>query len=215
MSNGNPPPTREGDWIYLNSMGAWTDAAGHISQSDVWSWPSEYSGKIYEDGELIYDAPASAYLSEKLSPGAHHLKVVTETHRENAFWKLSTAVKTSWEFDTDTPAGQYAILPMLGISYQMPGLSSTDTAPRGGYDFGVKFSMPNGVKTRPIVDSSIEISWDGGQTWAPAKVTGSSDTVVNLHVRNHHGGHASLRVSATDAKGRTVSQEITNAYTVK
>ena len=75
--------------------------------------------------------------------------------------------------------------------------------------------MPNGVKTRPIVDSSIEISWDGGQTWAPAKVTGSSDTVVNLHVRNHHGGHASLRVSATDAKGRTVSQEITNAYAVK
>ncbi len=34
-------------------------------------------------------------------------------------------------------------------------------------------------------------------------------------MRNESGGQASLRVSATDAAGRTVTQEITDAYAVR
>ena len=68
-------------------------------------------------------------MAQSLSPGTHRLRVVTETHRENAFWRQSTAVKTSWEFDSEPATGHYAVLPMLGISYQLPELSSTNAAP--------------------------------------------------------------------------------------
>ena len=75
--------------------------------------------------------------------------------------------------------------------------------------------MPDTVETQPVVKRSVDISWDGGQTWQPAKLTKCGDTSCNVEVSNQPGGQASLRVSATDAAGRTVTQQITDAYAVK
>ena len=49
---------------------------------------------------------------------------------------------------------------------------------------------------------------------APA-TTKCGDTSCKAQVRNEAGGHASLRVSATDAEGRTVIQQIIDAYAVR
>jgi len=105
------------------------------------------------------------------------------------------------------------VLPMLGIDYVMP-LSSTNSAPAGRYDFTVRFSMPDTVALLPIVKRRIDVSWDGGQTWGPA-TTRCGDTSCKVRVRNEAGGRASLRVSATDTAGRTVTQEVTDAYAVR
>ncbi len=106
-----------------------------------------------------------------------------------------------------------SVLPMLGVDLRMP-LSTTGTAPAGRYAFDVAFAMPNGVKTLPVVDRSVEISWDGGQTWKQAGLSDCGKTSCHVEVTNRAGGKASLRVKATDAGGRTVSQEIVNAYAV-
>ena len=137
-----------------------------------------------------------------------------EAQPDDPFWQRSTAIRTEWGFDSEQPAGPYAVLPMLGINYQLPGLSSTTTAPAGEYAFDVKLSMPDTVETRPVVQRSVEISWDGGATWRSAKLTKCDDTSCKAHVDNQPGGQASLRVSATDDARRTVTQEITNAYAV-
>ena len=94
-------------------------------------------------------------------------------------------------------------------------LSSTNSAPAGRYDFTVAFSMPDTVKAPRIVKRSVDISWDGGQTWRPAKLTKCGDTSCKVEVRNEAGRQASLRVAATDALGRTVSQQVIDAYAVK
>ena len=102
---------------------------------------------------------------------------------------------------------------MLGVDYRMP-LSATGTAPAKPLRLRGGFAMPNGVKTLPVVERSVEISWDGGQTWKQAGLSDCGKTSCHVEVTNKAGGKASLRVKATDAGGRTVSQEIVNAYAV-
>ena len=138
---------------------------------------------------------------------------VTETKRENLFWQRSTRVTTEWGFTSDTPDDFLEVLPMLGVDYRM-SLSATGTAPAKRFGFDVAFAMPNGVKTLPVVKRSVEISWDGGQTWKQADLRDCGKTSCHVEVTNKAGGQASLRVRATDAGGRTVSQEIVNAYAV-
>ncbi len=146
-------------------MGAFTDAAGHLANSDIFS--AEYNGKIYVDDVLEHDIFASVFMNTTIPAGDHRIRVVTDIQRKNLFWQLSTGIKTEWTFESDQPQDCLQVLPMLGIDYVMP-LSSTNSAPAGRYDFTVRFSMPDTVEMRPIVKRSVDISWDGGQTWRPA-----------------------------------------------
>jgi hypothetical protein len=210
VTNGSPPPVREGDEMFL-SQGAFTDAAGHWADSDQFN--DAFSGKIYADDELVLDKWASVFMNTTVPAGKHRYRVVTDTQRENPFWQLSTQVKTEWGFDSDTPKGARDVLPMLGVDYGM-ALSSTNSAPTGRYSFSVAFRMPDGVTTLPVVTPSVQLSWDDGKTWSKAKTRchGSSCTVT---VTNRAGGRASLRAAAADAAGRTVSQDVIRAYTVR
>ena len=139
--------------------------------------------------------------------------MVTDIQRENLFWQLSTGIKTEWGFDSDTAGGlSCEVLPMLGIDYLMP-LSSTNTAPAGRYHFTVVPDARNGrdaadrqAERRPLVGRRPDLASADDQC---------GDTSCKAHVRNRAGGHASLRVSATDTAGRTVTQEVIRAYAVR
>ena len=210
VTNGSPPPVREGDEMFL-SQGAFTDAAGHWANSDQFT--DAFSGQIYADDELVLDMFASVFLNTQVPAGKHRYKVVTDTQRENPFWQLSTRVRTEWGFDSDTPKGERDILPMLGVDYRMP-LSSTNSAPAGKFTFTVAFTMPNGVTTKPVVKPTVQLSWDDGKTWSPAR-TRCAGTSCTVDVANRAGGKASLRVKAADTAGRTVSQDVVRAYSVR
>ena len=210
LSNGNPPPVHEGNWLYL-SQGAYTDAAGHHANSDMFG--DQYSGKIYVDDKLVLDMFASVFLNQRIPTGKHRIKVATDIQRENPFWQLTTRLKTEWGFDTDTPTGARDVLPMIGVDYRM-ALSSTNTAPAGKYSFTVAFTMPDTLTTLPVVNPTVQLSWDDGKTWtSPTKTCTATSCTVN--VTNVAGGKASLRVQAADTAGRTVSQDVIRAYAVK
>jgi hypothetical protein len=210
LTNGGPPPVRENDEFFLG-MGAVSDAAGHSAHSDVFS--NEFSGQIYADGDLLLDTFASVFMNNEVPAGKHRYRIVTDLNRQNLFWQLSTRVKTEWGFDSDTPKNFRDVLPMLGIDYRL-ALSSTNSAPAGKYAVGITFAMPNGVTTLPVTKHSLAISWDGGKTWKATALT-CGTTKCTGQVVNRHGAKASLRVRATDSAGRTVSQDIISAYSVR
>jgi hypothetical protein len=223
LSNGAPPPVREicidpdicgqpRDEMFL-SMGAFTDAAGHLGHSDIFS--NEYRGRIWADGDLVLDMFASVFMNTEVPPGNHLFKVKSQTDRQSLFWNLSTAITTTWTFRSNTPSAKQMrrALPMLGIDYAME-LSPTNMAPAGPYSFGISFAMPNGIKTAPIAHRSVDISWDGGRHWKAVKLSSCTEVACTAAVHNKVGGSASLRVKATDAGGRTVAQKIVDAYAV-
>jgi hypothetical protein len=210
LTNGAPPPVRENDELFL-FQGAFTDAAGHMANSDPFS--NEFNGKIYADDDLVLDMFASVFMNTTVPAGRHRYRVITDTQRQNPFWQLSTRVRTEWGFDSDTPDHFRDIVPMLGVDYRMP-LSSTNSAPPGRFRFTVAFAMPNGVTTLPVVKPTVQLSWDDGKTWRSSRIS-CTGTACDVEVTNLHGRKASLRVSASDTAGRTVSQEVIRAYSVR
>src|SRR4029079_396056 len=91
VANGSPPPTREGDELFV-TVGSYTDAAGHLANSDIFS--NEFSGQIYVDDKLELDMFASVFMNTTIPAGDHRIRVVAETQRENRFWQRSTDVRT-------------------------------------------------------------------------------------------------------------------------
>ena len=59
----------------------------------------------------------------------------------------------------------------------------------------------------------MEASWNGGATWSPA-ATRCKGAACTVQIRNPGSGSASLRVTATDAAGRSVVQTVGDAYGV-
>jgi hypothetical protein len=59
----------------------------------------------------------------------------------------------------------------------------------------------------------VDASWNGGTTWSPATARCKLASCT-VQVRNPGSGSASLRVTATDAAGRSVVQTVIDAYGV-
>ncbi len=211
VTNGAPPPVREGGWLYF-SHGAFTDAAGHYSNSDLWT--QEYSGTISIDGEPVYTTDWSTFLNERIPAGDHDVVVDTHAHRKNHFWQLSTDIRTRWAFRSEQPTGARSVLPMLGVDYRME-LSGSNSAPQGQYRFEVAFPMPEGVTASPLAHRSLDVSWDQGATWEPLALKDCGKGACSVTVRNRAGAKASLRARADDTLGRSVEQTIIDAYAVR
>ena len=66
----------------------------------------------------------------------------------------------------------------------------------------------------PITAATVAVSFDGGATWTPAKVTGSAGHyAVSWPNTGAAGSAPSLRVTARDAAGNAIDQTIEKAYT--
>jgi hypothetical protein len=64
-----------------------------------------------------------------------------------------------------------------------------------------------------VTRAAVSVSFDGGKTWHPAKVTGH-DGSYTATFRAPAGTKVSLRTSAADAAGGSVTETLPNAYQV-
>ena len=209
LTNGAPPPVREGDEMFI-SLGAFTDSAGHIGQSDMFS--PEYTGRLYADDELVLEAGASIFLNTAVPAGKSDYRLVTRFDRQNIFWQRSTSIRSSWLFSSDTPTGARDVLPLLSADYHMP-LDQNGRAESGRFKIGVDCALPEGVTPSRVTDAMLKISWNGGDTWRSTDLScqaGSCSAVVD----NKSKGSATVKVKATDKAGHVVKQTVVNAYTV-
>lgn len=204
-------PVRIDNDIYLG-FGAFTDSDGHMADTDIFS--PEFTGKIYQDGELWTQVPSSVSMGATVKPGKHDFRAVFNTKRNNPFWQLSNHIRTVWKFSSRTAHGAPKVLPVLGINYRMK-LSDRNLARPGKFKFRMLFEMPNGVTTLPITHRSIDISWNGGDKWDRLAPEHCSDTACVFQVNNRPGRAASFKVSASDSVGHGVKQILINAYGVR
>ena len=67
-----------------------------------------------------------------------------------------------------------------------------------------------------VTQLTVEVSYDGGQTWQQAQVQKQPDgsyRVTATHPK--HADEVSLRVSASDSDGNTVVQTLPEAFSVR
>jgi hypothetical protein len=116
------------------------------------------------------------------------------------------------------PTGPCQILPVLTLNYQL-ATSETDTssAPVQHLRLTVGHLTYDGHGSHaPITSATVAVSFDGGTTWQPA-VVGGHDGHYKVTWKNPAaaaGTSPDLRVTATDAAGGSITQTITNAYTI-
>jgi hypothetical protein len=116
-----------------------------------------------------------------------------------------------------TPAPACQILPALTLNYQLNGLDGENTShsPVQSLVLNVGHLSYGGVGSRAHIDSAqVSVSFDNGATWKNVATHGADGVYAALWANPAAGSPVELKVTATDCLGGSITQTITNPYTV-
>jgi len=161
----------------------------------------------------------------KLSRGPSAIRFVLAGSRTGAPYPLSTADKTVWTWKSAHESGvtipkgwtcadgtrSCAAEPLLALDYAVAGLGLTGTAPAGAQVIRIQVGHQQLAAASKITSVTAQVSLDDGATWQPAQVSGSGATRYAVFSAPA-GSHVTLKVTAADAAGGTISETITRGY---
>jgi hypothetical protein len=137
-----------------------------------------------------------------------------ESHRDTAWWPLSTDVTTEWGF-TSASTQAPTILPLLQLDYGVTGLDELNTGGRSTR-LQLKVSHQDGSTGGTVQGLKLWSSSDGGTSWSPVRVaTGKKAGEYSATVTAPAGSTSvSLRSQAWDDAGSTFSETVVDAWAV-
>lgn len=199
--------TRTGDRVLVRPSWFGGPAGQRRGSSEV---DTRYAVSLFRDGVPVgettdaigdFTAPAAA--------GNYRLDIAAD---RGAPATLSTSVKTSWTFRSEhTDDSVPTRLPLSAILFA-PVLDAYNSAP-GGRLFAVPVTVQRqaGSAAGAVASLTVEASYDDGASWRPAAVAGG------IAVLSHPagGGFVSLRGTAVDTAGNTVTQTVIHAYRLR
>ncbi|USQ81501.1 S8 family serine peptidase [Ornithinimicrobium faecis] len=176
--------------------------------------------RVIADGEEVIESNI-AYGTLDIPADATDYRVEYEVDNNVPWAQLSRHAKTAWTYQSAPPAeGEARIEPLLTVDYDLDvDLQNRLPAPserKGPLTVGFTVGHQAGAQSLPVVDASLDVSYDGGETWRAIKnlreVEGNQ-FVANLpsNLPKGNDGTLSLRMSATDSAGSTVEQEVLRA----
>jgi subtilisin family serine protease len=211
--DGKPVPVgyRQGDKITLSiPMFADSDPAN----ASVFDRTNLGSTVLLKDGKEIgrrNDRPALGTFDVPRGPGRYTL--IADANRPQSSTMvppLSTKTRAEWTFTTGGGTNDRAALPLLDVRFDIP-LDDHNTAIAGKpLSSKVTVAHQPGSRQSWVRDVSVEISFDEGKTWQRVNVRGD-----RLDLPAGPAGFASLRATARDTDGNSVTETITRAYAIK
>ncbi|WP_199714743.1 S8 family serine peptidase [Micromonospora radicis] len=201
--------TRQGDVITL-AVPMHSDAAGHPggSLADV------SRTALYRNGKLVGEGPEHGWGQFEVPAGKATYRL--ETSAKRSFTDLGTEVATTWTFRSRQVRGDEPVRLPVGLIRFAPRLDANNAAPAGrSFVIPVQVQRQSGASAGRTRSLTVEVSYDGGRTWQRAKVkkVGSGWQATVRHPRG--AGHVSLRASAEDSTGSTVTQRTIQAYRLR
>jgi hypothetical protein len=169
-----------------------------------------------------------------LSPHPGTVRFVLDSGGSGPIFALTTSSQTVWtwrsapESGGTLPAGwtctagfagqlhpthACAVEPMMTLGYAVAGLSLTGSAPAGTQVLHVSAGHLELANAAKVTGAKVAVSFDGGKTWQQATVTGSGGSYT-ASFKAPAGAKVSLRTSAADAAGGTITETLINAYQV-
>nr|WP_239531361.1 S8 family serine peptidase [Micromonospora sp. PPF5-6] len=201
--------TRNGDTIAVG-LPLFSDAAGHAGASLT---EAEQTA-LYRDGELVGESPYGGYGEFEVPAGAADYRLETSARR--GFTDLSTEVTATWTFRSRHVAGDDWIpLPAMAVRFAPP-LAVDNSAPAGRtFTIPVTVERQPGAPAAKVAKLTVDVSYDGGQTWRKADLhkQGAGWAAVVRHPAGP--GYVSLRATARDSAGNTVTERIIQAYRLR
>jgi subtilisin family serine protease len=200
---------REGDTINAK-LPMFSDSAGHSGFAG-----SSDTGDtvLYAEGKEIARSGKPGDGQFTVPAGVANYRLTAEASRNDAGWPLSTKVSAEWGFRSGNTTAATP-LPLLTIGFD-PKLDMTNHAPRGAlFAVPVRVDRQPGAHGGKAKPDKAEVSYNDGQSWQQVPLLKVNDTWW-AGVLNPASGFVSLRASASDSDGNTVTQTIIRAYRVK
>lgn len=169
-----------------------------------------------------------------LNPHPTVIRFVLDASRKAKIYTISTASHTVWTWRSrretgarlpagwacgvtglDAPTGgrSCAVQPMMTLGYTVAGLSLHGSTRPGRQALHLSAGHLQLAQATSVTKAAVSVSFDGGKTWHRAAITGH-DGSYTARFRAPAGVKVSLRTSAADAAGGTVTETLTDAYQI-
>ncbi|MFJ5837226.1 S8 family serine peptidase [Streptomyces shenzhenensis] len=221
------PSVRVGDVLRLripeftdSASGHWTrltpsdGGVGGFSASNADQPGDSAAASLYRNGVKIADAD-SAWADVEVPAGAADYRLDLTTSRVESDWKFGTATRTSWSFRSTRADGATA-LPLLQLDYAVPVDAHNAVSAARTHTVGVTVRAQDGLPAPAGVSVKVAASYDDGRTWSPTTVKGHGQNAFRAIVTRPSGirgdAQVTLRVTARDASGDSVTQTVERAY---
>ncbi|GGK85658.1 peptidase [Sphaerisporangium melleum] len=198
-------PTRSGSWLSLDVPGH--GGADHVGMSMDYQLTHQTT-TLYQGETML--AQSTGTNVGATAPGAGRLpyRLVVETAREAAFSPYSSTTRTDWTFTSQEPEQDaQAVLPLIQLDYRI----ATDDAGKAARNATLTVSatsLPRAAGAGRIGPITLELSYDDGKTWH--RSTCDHDGRYRLSAPKK-ASFLSLRATAADSAGNTITQTITRA----
>jgi hypothetical protein len=191
---------------------------------------------VYQNGKRVaHGNPATfGVLPVKLSSKPSVIRFVLNAGTWGPKYPLSPASSTVWTWKTQAepdatvphswfcgykivkgntvPEYRCAIQPLLTLNYQVQGMSLTGHTAPGPQTVDVSVSHLQLTAASAITGLSAAYSLNDGQSFEPAAVTAVGGGQFRVGFSAPAGTDVTLRVSATDAAGGSITETIVRAY---
>ncbi|MGZ0150218.1 S8 family peptidase [Kribbella sp. WER1] len=184
----------------------------------------EFSGAVSNDGSKVVverngkeigSADDTALWAE-IPDDAARFKATVTAVRDVAFWKFSPTVKSTWTWTSK--GGKDEVMPIITPGIDLPTADWLGRVPTGQpVPLALSLRHQAGSTASRFTDATLELSYDGS-AWTPVPLHRTGDgtyTATITHLSSTAGQSPSLRLTAQDAAGNTVNQQITKAYGLK
>jgi len=235
-----PSAARLGNQLVLNQT-PWTDNQfGHLGGSfygngsarTTGSYVIEQNGKLLSRGSALPGIPALR-LSAKPSVITYTLRAARSG---GGFFRLSPSSTTTWTWHTRRdPAATVpkawicgysvsgnrltlirtcAVQPLLTLNYQVQGEGLNGLTHPGPQTISLHVGHLQLGGSAAIKGATARVSYNDGDSWAPASVTAQGGGRFTITFNAPAGVDVSLKVSASDAKGGSISETLIRGYGV-
>ncbi|MEU5661547.1 S8 family serine peptidase [Streptomyces longwoodensis] len=210
---------RAGNTLQFNVPGWGDSGPDHTGFGDVWSEESgmTQTTSVLLDGALVDRRRGSGVSVQDAPADAHTYTVVTDTALDAGRWSRAAEGHAEWTVRSSaTPEDHWTYLPLVNLSF------AVDTDLAGDVRGGTR--VPVGLGARYVVGAAgtgtlgggtLAVSYDDGATWRPVPLTGGAGTWRGTLAVPRDAASVSLRASAHDDRGGSVTQTLVRAVGVR
>ncbi|MFD1939299.1 hypothetical protein ACFSKW_48345 [Nonomuraea mangrovi] len=193
-------------------MRAFVDAQGNVGSTSTDPFEHGFASdwRIYKGDELIAGTALGDSGRIWVEPQRARYRIEYAIENHSTWARLSTRTKTVWAFDSEHVEGDPLVLPLLAVSYD----ALVDLRNRAASTkLGLTMAHQPGAKQSTIRDVTLETSSDDGKTWRSARqLRDMGHGAYEATIERPSSGLVSLRVTASDTEGATITQEVIRAY---
>lgn len=181
----------------------------------TWAGAATVESRLYQGDTLLASSKSQAVSATAAVADAnqkYRLETTVTVPKET--WATSNRTTSTWTFGADQSRRGW--LPLIGLAYDAPTALDGTVSGKGWTEFAVTAAHEaDAYGAGAVTELSLEASYDEGKTWQTIDTARAGDRWEVRVKLPKSAESVSLRTSAKDDAGNTVTQEVIRAFGVR